>query len=158
MKPLDTVNIPFTLNGPYGQAWRLAEPTFTPKPGKSTIDAWLVTIPSAHPVWHSYSFTCIHLRDIPDAPPCRIALEGATHEISIYALHPESPREPAINTCKFDTLQPINFAAQIISSSDEAARTVMMHTVAKMINGELNPDTDYQRHWVALFGDNLIKK
>jgi hypothetical protein len=153
--------------GPHGKAWRcdLAELLRTQNvkaDDNAGLVQWIAEAPWAHPIWHSYMLTLMHLRPMPDNRPTQFYLEGATHEMWLYALDPEGKREPVIlgaplgrDTCQ--PLTPMNFAAQFIAEDDEAAAIRIHDAVRRICEGKLSPDTDFIRHWMHLFGDNMIK-
>lgn len=124
------------------------------------VAEWLIHAPWAHPVWHSYFLTTIHLRDLPGKPPAVIYLPNATHELLLYALDPDAACCEEIIRGEADVgascLQPANFAAQFIAESDDDAGGRIAETVVLVCNGELNPDTDARSSWVSLFGDNMV--
>ncbi|HJQ59413.1 MAG TPA: hypothetical protein VJ890_21075 [Vineibacter sp.] len=125
-----------------------------------TLTSWVIEVPWANPVWHSYALTLIHLRPI-DGLRTKFYLAGATHELWLYAMDPDAPRDDIVNG-RLDSLsrfwlEPKNFAAQFIETDDAAALQRVRAAVMKICEGKLSPDTDYIRHWMHLFGDNMIK-
>jgi hypothetical protein len=104
----------------------------------------------------------VHLRPLPNQTEVtKIYLDGATHEIWLYALHPETDRQGLIellSPSKGGRLHPLNFAAQFIEVSDEAALDRAEAAVRKVCDGLLSPDQDYIRDWQALFGNNMVKE
>ena len=124
----------------------------------ATLAIWCVEAPWAHPLWHSYRVALVHLRPMRGGRETKFYRDGATHEFWVEALNPEKPRLPAIRGEESGkVLVPLNFAAQLVEPSDEAARTRIEAAIDLMIAGELNPDTDARRQWEALFGDAMIK-
>ena len=122
-------------------------PTFVP----------VVEAPWAHPIWHSYAVILVHLRPLPDGRPTKFYLAAATHEIWLYALDPDQPRQPMIEFGQPKWLTPMNFGAQFIAASDEAAKLKVEEAVQDIVAGKLSPDTDFIRHWAYRFGDNMLK-
>lgn len=160
----EPVIVPPTITGTHGRAWKCDHAAFVAKhgvkPGEvdATVVNWLIEAPWAHPFWHSYTLTLVHLRPMPDARPTIFYLDGASHELWLYALDPGKPREPAIRGEAFPSwLTPSNFAAQIVAPSDEAAAARIEGAVRRICDGTLSPDTDFIRQWMHLFGDNMIK-
>jgi hypothetical protein len=141
-------------------AWRMdyaaimASATEKEREGDCTVDAWLVKAPWAHPLWPVHMLALIHLREDTGAKPV-IRLEGATHEIIVYAVAPEGP---IVVDGRNNLLTPVNFVGQFIAANDEAARDRLRCTVDDIVQGFLNPDTDGLRQWVARFGDNSMKR
>lgn len=125
----------------------------------ATLAMWIVEAPWAHPFWHSYWITLVHLRPMPDERETKIYLEGATHEFWVYAVNADHSREPAIRgTGAVHHLTPPNFVAQFIEPSDGAACARIEGAVDLILTGELNPDTDARSQWKALFGDAMFKR
>jgi len=126
--------------------------------GNSIVAAWLVEAPWAHPIWHSYIISVIHLRPGPGCPPATIVLADATHEIAVYALDPAAGRQQMLDTGLFKILHPVNFVAQMKEESDAAALERAQAAVDLIVAGWLSPDTDFTRDWITLFGDNMLNK
>lgn len=146
------------LKGTLGRAWQFDRPAILAKhpsnvPPELTLETWAVHAAYAHPLWHSYVIALISLRDMPGAPECKMYLAGATHEIFVYALDPEHPIDLQD---KPKLLIPCNFSAQFIAESDAAAEKRVRETVQMVIDGVLNPDTDYSRHWQHLYGTSNV--
>lgn len=125
----------------------------------SGVAHWVVEAPHAHPVWHSYAVVAIHLRSVEGIPePIRYSDE-ATHELWVIALSPdECSRQDMINTGSLmqGCLHPLNFAAQFVELDDELARDRIERTVKEIVDGKLNPDTDYIEDWIHRFGGNMV--
>jgi len=165
---IDRVTIPPTMTGPHGRFWEIDQQEITSRikaagnwqpDYEATLGAWIIEAPYAHPVWHSYFMTLVHLRTIPGVRPPNIGrLKEATHEIMLFALDPNKPREPAIKGHELPaSMSPHNFVGQFIASTDGMALDRMRTTAEKIIDGRLNPDTDYIRWWAAEFGDHMLK-
>lgn len=123
----------------------------------ATVGGWIIEAPWAHPFWHSYALFMIHLREVERVSPPVIRLEGATHELQLWALDPAKPRAPYLNgKLAIPLLQPANFIAQLIAEDDKAALERVERAVDMIVLGALNPDTDARAQWVRLFGDNMI--
>lgn len=153
---LDEITAEPAMIGAAGRAWLLPKPT---KPsGWAMVSVWLVEAPHAHPLWHSYLITIVHLRPEPGELDASIYLPGATHEMSVLALHPDMPRKPLLHGGPADYLTPVNFAAQIIAADDAAATQRVEKAVRAICDGTLSPDTDYGHVWCQMFGDNMLKR
>jgi hypothetical protein len=154
---------PATKQGLHGRAWEVNWEAYrahldVAAADDATLAGWIVEAPWAHPLWHSYMVVLVHLRPLPDGRKTLLYREDASHEFWIYALDPDKPRAPAIEgKASAHWLTPVNFAAQLAETSDAAARTRIEGAVDLIIAGELNPDTDAQRQWEALFGNAMIK-
>lgn len=127
------------------------------------IDAWMVEVPLAHPIWHTYLLSLIHLRPVPGLANPVLYKEGVTHELFLHAMNIDIDRELYLRDFKAQErngtkvpplLMPVNFAAQFICENDRKAKEEIAFAVNEMLVGRLSPDTDYRREWVALFGDS----
>lgn len=162
MKPdLDHVATAPDKQGAAGRAWRVDLAAMTaalaiPPEGSAILASWIVEAPWAHPMWHSYNLTLVHLRPMADARETFVYRDDASHELLLHALEPGHSREAMLRG-RPRWLTPANFGAQLVERSDTAAIARVEATVDLIIAGELNPDTDARRQWVALFGDAMIK-
>lgn len=162
--PID--DIAPALAGPHGRAWQTDREAGramfdVPAERDATIAHWVVEAPWAHPAWHSYCLVLVHLRPLRGIDTkTKFYLRDATHELWVYALDPQRPRRPLITTGMPDRhyMQPKNFAAQFIEVSDELATARVARTVQQICDGQLSPDTDAMRDWIALYGDNMVKR
>lgn len=159
------VSIEPTLAGEKGKAWLCnidvghAIKGISPD-SDACICHWVIEAPWAHPAWHSYSIFCQHLRPLPGYDiPVHVHLEGATHEMIVFALDPNKDRESLIKTGIVEGrwLESANFAAQIIATDDEAAKVRIQSAVQEIIDGKLSPDTDFRAMWIERFGGNMVK-
>lgn len=162
---IDDISIPPTDIGPRGRYWEIpldiARKTFgVANPDDSTICCLCVEAPYANMMWHSYMLNIIHLRPLPGEgrkPPV-IHLPGATHEILVAALDPETPRRKFIEgKAQSKYLSPINFIGQMILSSDAEAADILHKTARDVVDATLNPDTDYIKWWAKRFGAHCLK-
>lgn len=114
----------------------------------------------AHPTWHSYLISLVHLRPEPGLLLPKVYRPHATHELVVQALDPEGDRDKLLTLglgsyCR--CLTPANFAAQIVEVSDALASDRIRKAVELICEGKLSPDTDFTQQWVALFGDNMMR-
>jgi hypothetical protein len=122
-----------------------------------TRGSWIIEAPWGHPIWHSYWLYVSSLSAIDKINGgAKIFLEGATHELCLWALNPDAPREAAIETGRSSVLTPLNFAAQIIAADDAAACARVYEAITAISAGTLSPDTDFLPLWVARFGGNML--
>jgi hypothetical protein len=149
------------ITGPHGHAFLLdideisrRNPKPNSLPRELTLDSWIVHAPWAHPVWPNYLLCCISLRAVPGWPPAKINLEGATHEVMLFALDPDSP--PTADAMP-KLLHPSNFVGQFIETSDTAANERIKACVQDIVHGKLNPDTDARQQWVDRFSASNLK-
>ena len=134
---------------------------YDPEEDGSVYDA-IITAPYAHPIWRDYWLHISHLRPIirdGEMLPTKIYLEGATHELWLYALDPDfTAQQHADRPSAPRFLTPMNFGVQLIRDNDEAV-IAEMRALAKDIElGYMNPDTDNFRAWRVRFGDNMVKE
>lgn len=110
--------------------------------------------PKAHPLWHSYQVSLVHLRHIHGLPDPVLTHLDATHEILILALDPESSPDPAVP----DTLRPLtppNLAHQLRRRTDDGAQDLFQAFVTALDAGSLSPDTDFRSdlvEWLDRWG------
>ena len=81
-------------------------------------------------------------------------LEGATHEVMVYALDPDWSAR--LDECP-RWLTPVNYVGQFVEVSDAAAEARVETAVRDILAGALSPDTDYIQHWIARFGASNVK-
>lgn len=159
----EALSIQPTMQGPHGRAWAVNFEALRIKLGVKTEDdatlaSWVVEAPWANPAWHSYWLALLHLRPMPGKRDTLIYLAGATHELWLYALDPTFARAPTIRGAERPhLLTPLNFAAQFVEATDRSAIERVRNAVGMITMGTLSPDTDYIRHWMQLFGDNMLK-
>jgi hypothetical protein len=167
IKHIDQAKTPPTLVGQYGAAWRInCEESFKAYGGDpeafANISAWIVYAPNSHPFWPYVLISCTHLRGGPKIGEAVIFLPGATHQLSVAALDPREVPDPA---GKLRVIHPMNFAGQFKAAArpnpvdlDRAAAERIEFTVNEILRGELNPDTDGTRQWIARFGGHLLRR
>lgn len=118
------------------------------------LGSWFIHCPGANILWYAYALHLIHLRPLTSVLT-KFYLEGATHEISLYALDPDWK----VDLTDFPHhLHPVNFAAQFKAGSDEEALRYVRRSLVEVVEGDLNPDTDARRQWIERFGDNMLKR
>lgn len=108
---------------------------------------WIIRAEWAHPLWHSYGVLLYDLTTPGHSDPA-VYLEGATHELMIFALDPDHPAEPPL---KF--LKPANHGYQFAAATNEAAAERVVALLDEIDGGKLSPDTDYRFMWDARFTD-----
>src|SRR5439155_17899329 len=124
---------------------------------------YVIEAPWAHPAWHSYSLSVIHMRPIGALDgqyPVQRYVEDATHEFLLAALNPEIDRNAMLigKIAREAVLMPANFGAQFRAEDDASTVARMDATVAEITSGALSPDTDFRNLWVARFGDAMVKR
>jgi hypothetical protein len=161
----ETVSKQPDLAGPHGRAWQVDLDALRkrfPQPSPdATLALWIVEAPWAHLAWHSYAVFLMHLRLLPGVGRTLLYVDGGTHEVHVYAMNPDVPREPIVlgQDARYfrAMLTPVNFAAQFIEESDATAYFRVKSTVRNICDGLLSPDTDHVRSWTALYGDNMMR-
>ena len=114
----------------------------------AALRAVLLRRPDAHPVWHTYQVSLVHLRPLPGGPAPKLTSADASHEIVILALDPEHEADPQVPST-IRPLMPPNLAHQLRGRTDDAALTVFAAFVQALLVGELNPDTDHRQCQIA---------
>lgn len=145
----------------YGAAWKVlpSEPYYGPP--HATVAYWIVYAPYAHPWWPYHRIALIHLRPTPGLQAGVMHKLGATHEIVVQALLPDSVPLPVF-THVHKPLHPINFVGQFVvqpsmpQQMDRMAIDRVQGSVDAILRGELNPDSDGRRGWAALYGDECL--
>jgi hypothetical protein len=161
------------LAGPHARIWRCDYAAGYRRQGiapdlaatSAQIGEWLIEAPEAHPVWHSYFLSLMHLRwnGQPGTDPIKFYLPCASHEMWLHALHPEGDRNALVAyglPATFGAphvLVPLNFTAQIVELSDRDAIVRIERALQEICNGELSPDTDHLSQWVKRFGNNMMR-
>jgi hypothetical protein len=165
-----TINDPIadiapTVSGQHGRAWLCdLEPARrrfgVPAEKDSRLAVWLIEAAWAHPIWHSYLLSLVHLRPLGRGGATLRYLDEATHELCLWALDADADRRAVIasSSSAEARLEPLNFAAQFVEISDELAAARVQRTVQQICDGQLSPDTDHIRSWVALYGDNMLSR
>jgi len=145
----------------YGMAWRvnLAAVEGQGVPINGTLAQWIIEARWAHPFWHSYVLTLVHLRPIEGFEPAIIHVPNAQYEFTLFALQPDQDRAAMVreaNAIRF-RLEPCNFMAQFWEVNDEAAIQRIAETIDLVLAAKLNPDTDGRQCWIKLFGNAGIR-
>ena len=156
-----TANTVPTLRGKLGDAWLVDLDAVNRRRGRAddprasvALPCWIASAAYAHHMWSHYVIMCIALRDVPGVPKAKINLEGATHEVMVYALDPD--RKPAIDDAP-KLLLPANFSGQFVETDDLRAAARIQSVVQDVIDGTLNPDTDFRQMWVERFSASNLK-
>jgi hypothetical protein len=124
-----------------------------PFPAASAVVArWLVDMPGAHALWHFWQLSVVHLRPVPDGPPARKILPGATHEVVFLAVDPERcpvPDPDALAGLPY--LLPVDVVEQVELRSDGDAAHLLEGALDPILKGQASPDQDFRRFWCAFF-------
>lgn len=133
------------------------EPYLTADEGKPFGATWLITAPWAHPAWSQYALLLYDLTTPADPAP-QVYLDGATHELLLFALDPSNPipvmtAAALVADCQFRLLEPPNHGYQFKAESDAAAVARLQQVVDEIEARRLSPDTDFRAAWNTLFND-----
>ena len=151
--PSWTHSHPGTCAGPAGTAWKIdvAKLVHQVPDTKATLAVWLVWCPGAHPFWHWWLISVIHLRPLEGVRPAFIREPGATHEVIVASLDPDhpipDPRAFRIEDIRF--LTPIDVMEQFQVASDVEAEEICALAVRACCDGRLSPDQDFRSLWHA---------
>lgn len=118
---------------------------------EAALAGWLATIPTAHPLWHSYAINVIHLRPIDGVRPANKHYPEAAYEINVIALDPDKPlSDPKQGeTYRISHLVPLNLVLQFHGISDGQAQGLARALVAEYVAGRISPDTDFRSHNIS---------
>lgn len=166
-KHIDREKNPPTIIGPHGAAWKLDLAAVRAAFGcdekrDGSVCLWIVFAPWANMAWSYYTISAIHLRSVEGLPPAKINLAGATHEVVVAAMDPRVA--PSLTGSPRSWLSPLNFMGQWVVNErpnpvdlDRTAAARIEEIVREILDGRLNPDTDFRHEWVRRFSDsNLI--
>jgi hypothetical protein len=146
-----------TIDRDTGRAWRVDLRVMFRRPDidpltAATVALWMIEAPWAHPFWHSYVLSLIHLAPLLGLDDPILTLDHATHEIMLYALDPTQPRESITTGAGVHCLSPANYVGQFIEIERGEAIQRARLAVAAVCAGLLSPDSDARASWHALFG------
>ncbi len=99
------------------------------------LGGWLIRAPEMHPVWDWYFLTVTHLRATKASLKrgCQI---GRTHQIQLFAQHPDS-EEINEQGMYGEAMLPANFSQQLSLKSDMEALVLLDLLVCQIAAGEL---------------------
>lgn len=168
---LDEISRRPDLFGAMGRAWRLRPEECAPENNTALEDwplviGWLVEAPSYNPIFHSYLIEVLDLdilgRVQGDDPPV-ILVPNAKYELKVWSLRPDISREQFLidggvpqddNYCQ---LAPVNYCQQFVDTL-ESLKARMTLAVMGILDGRINPDTDGQRTWITMYGDDMAQR
>lgn len=156
---------PATHRGRWGTAWRVdlaairSRLTVFRNPD-AMVCHWVVEAPWSSEVVHSYSLVLVSLAWRLGVRAAERYVEGATHELVLWAIHPMAERAEMLTrpTNVKVWLQPPVFGAQVVAASDEAAEKRLFGAVELICDGRLSPHAAHVRSWAALFGDEMLRR
>lgn len=129
--------------GSVGCAWKLQSDPKSP----ACLVAWLVDRPGAHPWWHCYIVSVVHLRDAPGVEPAKKSYPEAAYEFQIITINPEECPTPDPDAKDFPLLLPPDVIYQFHGVTDEEAVRIGALAITAIVDGLLSPDTDFKSAW-----------
>lgn len=140
------------VQGGAGRAWCIPNRSTHPDHAAGLI-SYLLDVPGAHPFWHRWALSVIHLRPIHNVRPAVIRLPGATHEIIIASIDPKWAPVEDMDDLGFSRgvpyLRPIDVMHQFIVRGDVDAVQLGTLCARAVCDGILSPDQDHRSAWVA---------
>lgn len=130
------------LEGPCGKAWIVKSNPGTP----AVVAKWIIYRPGAHAFWSYWLVSAITLQDLPNIPPAKIVVPGATHEIIVMSMNPDFEPNPD-SLEDFHLLDPSDLIHQLAGLSDVDASRVVELYVKTVITGGASPDSDFRSWW-----------
>lgn len=138
--------VPPTLTGAFGSAWNVSDCDKGTPDQEATVAAWIVTVPGSHPLWPTYQFGMVHLRDLPGVRPANKAYPEAEYEFLIAALDPRGtpghPLSPADRE-SWVVLTPVNITVQFDTGGpDEVTGSICEDAVRHVLEmgAPIEPD------------------
>lgn len=115
----------------------------------ATVAVWLLTCPGRHPVWSQWALSAVTLAPVDGYPPAKITVEGATHELLLFAIEPQIVVDPNarlweprdVGEFAKHMLTPVNIVEQVRLGSDEQARELTSLLAQAVAHGVLDPET-----------------
>jgi hypothetical protein len=127
------------------RAWTVKNTLAKPDHAAS-VASYLLFCPGAHPLWSYWNLGVVHLRPLPGVRPAIITRPGATHEILMAALDPDTTPDPDDVGEGWPWLRPFDLVEQFQVPGDEYARQLARLMVEMIMHGN-SPDSDYRRSW-----------
>lgn len=124
------------------KVWQTEIPDINP----FMVGNWIVWAPWAHPVWPYHWFSLVHLREIEGHENPTILVENATHQLVIFALHPDHVPEMG----DLRTLEPVSVMQQFVAKDDAAALQAIEKCLRQVATGRVTPDSDGRKLWKHL--------
>lgn len=130
---------PTEIRGLAGGAERIPVETFGMTADQSaTLESWLLHLPG-QAIWHHYTLSMIHLRNIEGVKPAVRQHDEAEYELMLVALDPDKG-PTATDRESLHPLRPINFVRQFHfarGSDDDRARRLCATFVVYLVHGDL---------------------
>src|SRR4051812_28256938 len=101
---------------------------------EATIAAWLLHLPGAHPAWHQYLLSVVHLRPIDGTRPANKHYPEAEYELALVALDPRFQARPD-DLETIHHLEPLNVVRQFHGLNDDQARRLCELVAKGLVDG-----------------------
>lgn len=132
---------PDEIKGAYGAACRVPRTHYTSE-SPATLDAWVITAPTWHPLWSQYLLAVITLADMPGVGPAFKDRSDVTHQVIVMAMDPDhgpyTPDSFAEKSVRY--LSPGNIGAQFTADDGQALELSTLLARA-VVDGVLCPET-----------------
>lgn len=119
----------------------------------------ILRFPEAHPMWHDYMLSLVHLRPVEGMPAPSLQNQNSSHELICYALNPDANNQPT-NFDSFKVLTPMNLVFQFEGLTDDQAKEAFALYLTALSTGTMSPDTDYrnaQRATLRAIQEGVLK-
>lgn len=158
----EPVSVEPSLTGPAGRVWEAPVAKMRANAAAESgdfdgrdgmISAWIVEAPKEGEPVHSY---WVSLADLSEARGDEIIRKGATHELVVFQMTPGHPRDLVlVDAERADTMQNPIYAAQLICSSHDEAKSVMGALLRDFVDGKVHPADE--EAMIARFGEDNIR-
>lgn len=130
------VHVEAKLIGNAGIATEVVVDEFDTPAASAALSTWFLQCPRQSPAWEHYTLNVVHLREAPGVTPPVITVPGATHEILVVALDPET-KPTADDPQSWAFLWPVNVREQFTVDDDEDAIELAKMAAQAVVNGLL---------------------
>jgi hypothetical protein len=138
------MDIPPVVFGPRGTARQMPKFECEKPDEAATVSQWFIYAPGQSPAWSHYLLSICHLRDMDGVKPAEVVVEGATHELTLFAL--DSDQKPKFNDRNsLSALTPANAACQFIVDSDEQASELAFCMARAICLGDIPAEPMFQQ-------------
>lgn len=137
------------------RAWKLDLSGISKAGTHTDVGTWLVNGPF-HPFWRWWIVSAVHLRDVEGAPPAKLRVEGATHEIMVISLKPDEEITPERLEGGDLPYLAAEMTHQVVGLRDDQAEYLLELMVRYIGSGRISPDSDYRSMWPEIL-DNTAE-
>jgi hypothetical protein len=100
----------------------------------AALDFWRCSFPYVTPLGDRFALCLIHLRPIKGEPPAVLDFATATHEVSLYAVSPDT-RADQWARGEWGPMLPVNYRYQFKTLHDRAAYWICERAAEALVNG-----------------------